>query len=344
MSGVTRDGVVGVVMAGGDGERLWPVSTKGQPKQFQDVLGLGETMLQGAVRRLEKVCLAERLVVVTSDRHVGLVATQAPRVRSENILGEPQKRSTAPCVALATALALRVSPGAVMVVAPSDHFIADDHAFSEDLTKAISFAAEHDSLVTIGIPPLRAATEYGYVERGEAVGNGFYRAVRFREKPSGATAEEYLARGGFLWNSGMFVWKVSAIAQALRTHMPGLLEMMEALPFGASSGELDRALRDVYARVEPQSIDYGVMERAENVVVMPATFKWSDVGTWPALLGLLPRDERGNALRGAAKMTDCRGVVAWIDDGCEAQIEGLGDGSVVALRGGRLLVRGKRKM
>lgn len=332
-------GVVGVVMAGGDGERLWPVSTKESPKQFQDVLGLGETMLQGAVRRLEGVCSAEQIMVVTSARHVPLAARQTAHVLGVHVLGEPCKRNTAPCIALAVAQALRAAPEAVMVVVPSDHFVGDDLAFRADVRRAISFAASDESLVTIGIPPVRAATEYGYIEVGAAVADGIYRVERFREKPEVATAEGFLRSGKFLWNSGMFVWRVSAIAAALRRHIPGLLEQMESLPFGAPSAEFCAALERVYTSIGAQSIDYGVMERAENVVVLPAHFKWSDVGTWPALLGLLPRDARGNALRGTVQVADCEGTVVWVEEGCEVRLEGL-RGGVVALRDGRLLVRG----
>lgn len=330
--------VVGVVMAGGDGERLWPLSTKETPKQFQDVLGLGETMLQGAVRRLESVCAAEQIVVVTSERHASLVARQASRVPRERVLGEPCKRNTAPCIALAVALAQRIAPEAVMVVMPSDHFVADDLAFRDDLARAIAFASRREILVTIGIPPSRAATEYGYIEVGAGVGDGVCEVARFREKPDSATAQQFVQSGHFLWNSGMFVWRVTAIATALRTYLPGLLEQMEALPFDSTREEFGEALRAVYARIDAQSIDYGVMERAANVVVLPASFKWSDVGTWPALLGVLPRDARGNALHGAVQVEDCEGTVAWIEEGCEARLEGL-HGGVVALRDGRLLVR-----
>lgn len=339
MQGGQRRSVVGVVMAGGDGERLWPVSTRESPKQFQDVLGLGETLLQGAVRRLESVCAAERIVIVTSERHVSLASRQATRVLRECVLGEPSKRNTAPCIALAVALTLRTAPDAVMVIVPSDHFIADDLAFKSDMERAVTYAADHDSLVTIGIQPSRAAVEYGYIEVGEEVGAGLHGVERFREKPDVATAEAFLCGGNFLWNSGMFVWRVAAIAAAFRKYLPGLLERMEGLPFGASRVEFSAALEGVYAGIDSQSIDYGVMERAGNVVVLPASFKWSDVGTWSALLGVLPRDSQGNSLRGAVQMSDCEDTVAWIEEGCEARLEGL-RGGVVALRDGRLLVRG----
>lgn len=334
-----RKGVLGVVMAGGDGERLWPVSTREEPKQFQDVLGLGETMLQAAVRRLGAFCTAEQTVVVTSVRHAELAAQQVQGVPRNRVLGEPCKRNTAPCIALATAMALRTNPEAVMVVVPSDHFIADDRAFYSDVERAIAYAMCHDSLVTIGIPPRRAATEYGYIEVGDTVGDGVSEVLRFREKPDAATAEGYLNSGKFLWNSGMFVWRVSTVAAALREYMPGLLELMETLPFDAPRTEFKAAIEKVYAQVTPLSIDYGVMERAKNVAVLPGHFKWSDVGTWSALLGLLPQDAQGNALRGAVQVKDCEGVVAWVEEGCEARIEGM-RGGVVALRGGKLLVRG----
>lgn len=330
--------VIGVVMAGGDGERLWPVSTREEPKQFQDVLGLGETMLQGAVRRLESVCAKERIVVVTSDRHAQLAWRQVANVPRGHVVGEPCKRNTAPCIALTTAMALHEAPDAVMVVVPSDHFIADDLAFKDDLERAIAFASRHDSLVTIGIPPTRAATEYGYLEVGETLGDGLSRVARFLEKPDTLAAEAFVRDGGFLWNSGMFVWSVSAIAAALRAYIPGLLERMEALPFGASGERFFEALCAVYENIDAQSIDYGVMEKATDVAVLRASFKWSDVGTWPALRGVLPCDARGNALRGAVQVEDCEGTVAWIEEGCEARLEGL-RGGVVALRDGRLLVR-----
>lgn len=342
MSGKWGLDVLGVVMAGGDGERLWPVSTRERPKQFQDLLGLGETMLQSAARRLREGCAASHVLVVTSGRHVNIAAEQLGDASRKEVLGEPRKCSTAPCVALVTAWALREMPEAVMVVVPSDHYIADERAYEEDVRRAVEYASSHDSLVTLGIPPRRAATEYGYVEMGDEIERGVRRVVRFREKPDATTAERFVRSGAFLWNSGMFVWKVAAIALALRAHMPGLLELMETLPFGAPREVLTEEMERVYTALSPESIDRGVMEKAENVVVLPASFGWSDVGTWPALKELLPRDAQGNARRGVVEFVDCKGVVAWIEDGEEARLEGIRE-CIVALRGGRLLVREMKK-
>lgn len=342
MSGKWGLDVLGVVMAGGDGERLWPVSTRERPKQFQDLLGLGETMLQSAARRLSEDCAASHVLVVTSGRHVDIAAEQLGDASRKEVLGEPRKCSTAPCVALVTAWALREMPEAVMVVVPSDHYIADERAYEEDVRRAVEYASSHDSLVTLGIPPRRAATEYGYVEMGDEIERGVRRVVRFREKPDATTAERFVRSGAFLWNSGMFVWKVAAIALALRAHMPGLLELMETLPFGAPRGVLTDEMERVYTALSPESIDRGVMEKAEDVVVLPASFGWSDVGTWPALKELLPRDAQGNARRGVVEFVDCKGVVAWIEDGEEARLEGIRE-CIVALRGGRLLVREMKK-
>ena len=342
MSGKWGLDVLGVVMAGGDGERLWPVSTRERPKQFQDLLGLGETMLQSAARRLSEGCAALHVLVVTSGRHVNIAAEQLGDASRKEVLGEPRKCSTAPCVALVTAWALREMPEAVMVVVPSDHYIADERAYEEDVRRAVEYASSHDSLVTLGIPPRRAATEYGYVEMGAEIERGVRRVVRFREKPDAAAAERFVRSGAFLWNSGMFVWKVASIASALRAHMPGLLELMETLPFGAPREVLTEEMERVYTVLSSESIDRGVMEKAEDVVVLPASFGWSDVGTWPALKELLPRDEQGNARRGVVEFVDCKGVVAWVEDGEEARLEGIRE-CIVALRGGRLLVREMKK-
>ena len=342
MSGKWGLDVLGVVMAGGDGERLWPVSTRERPKQFQDLLGLGETMLQSAARRLSEDCAASHVLVVTSGRHVYIAAEQLGDASRKEVLGEPRKCSTAPCVALVTAWALREMPEAVMVVVPSDHYIADERAYGEAVRRAVEYASGHDSLVTFGIPPRRAATEYGYVEMGDEIERGVRRVVRFREKPDAASAERFVRSGAFLWNSGMFVWKVASIASALRAHMPGLLELMETLPFGAPREELTEEMERVYAGLSPESIDRGVMEKAEDVVVLPASFGWSDVGTWPALKELLPRDAQGNGHRGVVEFVDCNGVLAWVEKGEEARLEGLRE-CIVALRGGRLLVREMKK-
>lgn len=300
-----------VILAGGGGTRFWPLSRRRRPKQFLAVLG-EETLLQTTWRRAVAVAGATgRVLLVTAEAYADVTGQQVPELQEENLLLEPRGRNTAPCVAWAAASLVRRDPEAVMVVLPADHFIRDVEGFIRGVERAAAAARQHGTLTTFGVPPRYPETGYGYLEVGEELaveaGPGevpVYRVAAFREKPDAATAEEYVGAGSFLWNSGIFVWTVAAILEALDRHLPAARRAAEAMAEAAGAA----ARRAAYAEMPATSIDYGVMERADNVACVRAPFDWSDVGSWAALRELLPADREGNAVQGGAVVAqDARG-------------------------------------
>lgn len=284
-----------VIMAGGQGTRFWPRSRRKRPKQLLDIVG-SESMIRQTVDRLDPLIKPEDVYVVTGKEHVEELIGHIPHVPSENIIAEPIGRNTAPCIGLAAMRLRRIYPEGVMAVLPADHVILDKEGFLETLRFAGDLAKSGDYIITLGMKPDRPETGYGYIKQGPVVrgqGSGVYKVERFVEKPDKDTAEEYVKSGEYLWNAGMFVFKVSTILRAIEKYMPnlyiGLLRMEPAL--GTDSQE--KALSEVYGELPSVSIDYGVMEKADNVLVIPSTFGWNDVGSWTAIDDLLPRDEHG---------------------------------------------------
>ncbi|MCS7082505.1 MAG: mannose-1-phosphate guanylyltransferase [Bacteroidota bacterium] len=288
-----------LVMAGGIGARFWPESRQARPKQFLPLFG-SETLLQATVGRLMGLLPPERVLVIGSSAHEALLRDQLPQLPPENVLLEPQSRNTAPCIAYAALHLARRDPEARMLVLPADHLIGDVAALQRVLRVALEVTAEPEALVTIGVRPTRPETGYGYIQFQEPplrwVGEQpVYRVRSFAEKPNLPTAERFLASGDFLWNSGLFAWRVDSILGALRRWAPDVLAPLEALGEDLAAPE---ALRRAYGLVPKISIDYAVMEKAETVYVLPAEFGWSDVGSWMAVYELSEKDAHGNALRG----------------------------------------------
>lgn len=289
-----------VIMAGGAGTRFWPRSTEAHPKQFLKIFG-NRTMLQDTVDRIEQLIPADRVWVITNRRYVDLVQEQLPEVPADNIVGEPIGRNTAPCVALAAALIRERDPDATMVVLPADHLIGEPDTFISILETAASKAADGEALVTIGIEPSRPETGYGYIEFDTTIsesheGREVKRVSQFREKPDLETAREFIASGNFLWNSGMFIWKASAIINEFEQHLPDIHKQIKKLRPAIGSEKQEEAIYDFYHGCTSISIDYGIMEQAENVFVVPGSFGWNDVGSWKAVYELKPKDEQGNVL------------------------------------------------
>lgn len=290
-----------VIMAGGSGTRFWPRSTRDRPKQFLTIFG-DRTMLQATADRIEPLVPADRIWVITNDSYVDLVAEQLPEVPKRNIIGEPVARNTAPCVGAAAALILQQDPEGTMVVLPADHQIKNPDQFLSILETAEARASLEESLVTIGIEPTHPETGYGYIEFDDSVsdtlrGNEVKAVKRFREKPDPATARSFLDAGNFLWNSGMFVWKASAIKKEFKKHLPDIYEQIETLQTSLDNKDGKQAIDDFYHACPPVSIDYGIMEHAENVFVVPGEFGWNDVGSWRAVYELRDKDEQGNAIQ-----------------------------------------------
>jgi mannose-1-phosphate guanylyltransferase len=293
-----------VIMAGGRGTRFWPASRERLPKQFLSVAG-EESLLARTGRRLAPLA-GGNVWVVTGAAHAGLVREHLPELRRERIVGEPVGRNTAPCIALAAALVLREDPDGVLLVAPADHWIGDEDAFRAAAATACGFAAGRRGLVTFGIVPASPETGYGYIERGEAVGGGVHRVVRFTEKPDEATARRFLAGGRHLWNSGIFAWRADVFLEELAAQRP---EMADACRAMAAAPDLDAALAAGYPGLESISVDYAVLEGSSNVHVLPGSFGWSDIGSWNALADRLPADAEGNAVQGDALAVGSRGCL-----------------------------------
>ncbi|MCX5825276.1 MAG: mannose-1-phosphate guanylyltransferase [Deltaproteobacteria bacterium] len=290
-----------VIMAGGKGSRFWPRSREKMPKHLLDIQG-ERTIIRETVDRIRPLVPPERTLIVTGRSHAAELIRQLPEIPAENILIEPVGRNTAPCIGLAALhIQMRV-PDAVMLVLPSDHRIGDEITFRRVLDAAGKIAVGGNSLVTIGIRPTGPETGYGYIEQGDpfpAGGDGEIRRVRsIREKPPLEQAREFMRQGRFLWNSGMFVWKASTILGAIKRFLPelheGLMQIREAL----GTEREEEIVGEVYLAQKGVSIDYGVMEKAENVLVVPGDFDWSDLGSWDALWEVSGKDGNGNAARG----------------------------------------------
>jgi len=273
----------GVLMAGGVGSRFWPMSRREQPKQFLDILDEGRTMIRSTAFRLEAVAPASHFYVVTGQLYQDEVLRQLPYLHPSQVLTEPVGRNTAPCIAYAAYRIYAEDPEAIMVVCPSDHHIDDAVSYQRVLHQAITYVAEHDVLMTIGIEPTYPATGYGYIElAGESDQEGVYRVARFKEKPDLEEAERLLARGNHLWNAGIFVWKAIDIINALEKYLPDVAVHFAEIETYGEPGEAEDAA-DAYRSCPSISIDYGVLERADNVVVLPGSFGWDDIGTWSGL-------------------------------------------------------------
>lgn len=323
-----------VIMAGGSGTRFWPASRRAKPKQFLKVGGT-KTLIQETVARLGKLIPPERCLVVTGAEHAALVHKQLRKIPPENVLAEPVGRNTTPCVAWAALEIARRAPNSVHAVLPSDSVIRPAPAFRNLLSAAIEEAAESSALVTFGVVPTFAATGYGYIEVGDKVarrGRSVVYAVRnFVEKPDRERAERYVASGQYLWNSGMFVWRTSAILAALREHAPNVLAPLEACRTNAD-------VIAAYPTIPSVSIDVAVLERARNVRVLPFDIEWNDVGAWPALADVAAPDANGNTTVGGARLVteDALRNVIHASNGELVALIGVSD--LVVVRAGKALL------
>ena len=316
-----------VIMAGGRGERFWPAGRYDRPKQLLPLLG-EKTMIECTAERLFPLIGPERLLVITNAAYADPIRRLLP-IPPENVIGEPEGRDTAPCVALATALIRRRDPDATMILLPADHVIRPAGLFQETL-KAAAVQAQSGALVTLGIPPAFPATGYGYLHIGDTVAPGFHRVLAFREKPDAATAEVFFRDGGYRWNSGMFIWRCDAIAQAFARHAPALSQKLENWSSGADF------TRD-FAECEKISIDYAVMEKADNVIAGDVSFYWNDLGSWNSLRSILPADADGNTVRGNVTALDSTGNVLISDDETMIGVIGMHDIAVIKSGNGILV-------
>lgn len=328
-----------VIMAGGIGSRLWPMSTTDFPKQFIDVLGVGKSLLQLTVERFLPVCPIENFWIVTSERFVNLVRQQLPDVPVEHILAEPEARNTAPCIGYACWKIKKKYPQANIVVSPSDALVVNTAEFQRIISKALDFTQDNQAIVTIGIKPSRPETGFGYIHTStQRATDEVIKVQAFKEKPNLATAQEYLAAGTYCWNAGIFVWNMDTITAALRTYTPGLAAIMDEMAVDFYTEREDETVKRLFPTCEKISIDYAVMEKSKEIYTIPADFGWSDLGSWGSLHALLPTDEQQNAVVGTqVDLYNCTNCVVHTSEARQVVVEGL-DGYIVAERDGRLLV------
>lgn len=317
-------------MAGGTGSRFWPLCDPDHAKQFIDLMGTGETMLQSTFRHYSTVCAKENIIIVTTDSMKEYVAKQLPGLKPYQVLCEPQRRNTAPCIAYAAAIIRDINPHANVVVAPSDHAIFGEKEFRQNLGNAIDIVDQHEWIVTLGAQPTNPNTKYGYLQFNLAPAvdslKELHKVITFTEKPPVEMAAQFISSGEFLWNSGIFVWNLSTLQNALDNYLPQLAKVFGDVHFDTPQ----HRIRNIYQSIDPISIDYGIMEKAENVYCLKASFGWSDVETWDSLYNVLPKDSSGNAAAGNETLFyNSRGTLVHLPANKTAVVNELNDYLVV---------------
>ena len=285
------------IMAGGIGSRFWPMSRTALPKQFLDVLNTGKTLVQWTYERYAKFIPAENIYIVTSEEYVDIVKTQLPMLPIDNILAEPSKKNTAPCIAYISFKLAQINPDAKCIVAPSDHLILEEDRFQAIALDALDFVDHIKALVTLGIQPTHPNTGYGYIQyEGLEVAKDVFKVKTFTEKPDLEIAKSFLESGDFLWNAGIFAWKVSSILTAFEKYQPEMYELFDQEKMHFNTPAENAAIQKIYPQCTNISIDIAIMEKANNVYVMPASFGWSDLGTWNSAYENMEKDYFGNAV------------------------------------------------
>ncbi|WP_435413054.1 mannose-1-phosphate guanylyltransferase [Psychroserpens mesophilus] len=293
-----------ILMAGGVGSRFWPVSTQDFPKQFHDMLGTGDTLIQKTFNRLANLIPKENIFILTNERYNDLVFEQLPDVTERQVVLEPAMRNTAPCILYAALKIQKENKDAVMIVAPSDHWIEDEAAFTSNVQQAFDFCSQNDALMTLGIQPSFPNTGYGYIEYDKSNNSDIKPVNQFREKPDYETAKEFIAQGNFLWNAGIFMWSVSSVVDAYKKNQPELYQLFKNGIEVYNTEREDDFIRENYKKAENISVDYAIMESSRNVYVLPATFDWNDLGTWGSLYDKLDKDKANNAVVNARTLTE----------------------------------------
>lgn len=332
-----------VIMAGGVGSRFWPLSTDAKPKQFLDIMGCGRTLLQLTYDRFRNVVPKQNVWVVTSKDYVDDVKAQLPEIDATQVLAEPCRRNTAPCICYVSWRIKKVNPKANIVVSPSDHMVADEHAFEQAVNDSLDFASETDAIVTLGLKPTRPETGYGYIKADLSYSSSrkgtIFRVDAFKEKPSAEVARQYVEQPNYLWNSGIFIWNVSTVVNAFRVYQPAMSKIFEGLLPVYGTADEQAAIDREFPECESISVDYAILEKAEEIFVYPATFPWSDLGTWTSLReNSKDRDAYGNVTIGSdIRMFDSYNCVVHAAGEKKVVVQGL-DGYVVAEHDGELLI------
>jgi mannose-1-phosphate guanylyltransferase len=286
-----------LILAGGIGSRFWPISRTAHPKQFIDILGTGKTLIQQTYDRFLKIVPKENIFILTNESYIHLVREQLPDLDNSQILAEPIMRNTAPCIAYGSHKILKLNPEASIVVAPSDHLIMDSEEFTRCIKKSLDTASNHDCLISLGIKPSRPDTGYGYIQYNtKKIGDDFFMVKTFTEKPNKELAKTFVQSGDFLWNAGIFVWSVKSILNAFKKYLPEMNDIFKEGEALYNTAEEQEFVHSAFSQCTNLSIDYGIMEKAENVYVLPSEFGWSDLGTWASVYDLSDKDYVGNAV------------------------------------------------
>ncbi|WP_412984082.1 mannose-1-phosphate guanylyltransferase [Pontimicrobium sp. IMCC45349] len=319
-----------ILMAGGVGSRFWPVSTEMFPKQFHDMLGTGETLIQKTFSRLSKLIPEENIFILTNEKYNDLVFEQLPGVTKRQVVLEPAMRNTAPCILYASLKIQKENPDAIMIVAPSDHWIENEDAFTQNVQQAFDFCETNDALMTLGIQPTFPNTGYGYIEFDKDDDNAIKNVNQFREKPDYETAKTFLSQGNFLWNAGVFMWSVTSVVKAFQNKQECLYQLFEKGIDVYNTDFEDDFVRDNYGKAENISIDYAIMEKSNNVFVLPATFDWNDLGTWGSLYDKIDAGKKDNAIINARTLVeDASGNMIRTQSNKIVVVEGLNDYIIV---------------
>jgi mannose-1-phosphate guanylyltransferase len=318
-------------MAGGIGSRFWPMSRTHFPKQFLDILNTGRTLIQATYDRFAKFIPAKNIYIVTSVQYRDIVLEQLPQLPPENVLCEPSRKNTAPCVAYISYKLQQLDPEANLICAPADHLIHDEAAFSETCLQALDFTQDLKALVTLGIEPTNPNTGYGYIQYDQrTVAPNIFKVKTFTEKPDKELAKTFVASGDFLWNAGIFVWRTSSIIQAFETHLSEIHEVFDAQKNDFNTPNENEAIEKIYPQCVNISIDYGIMEKANNVYIIPSAFGWSDLGTWASTYETIDKDYLENAVAGNNVMIiDGTHNIIHADNNKLVVIQGLEDYIVV---------------
>ena len=332
-------------MAGGVGSRFWPLSTPEQPKQFLDVLGIGKSLIQMTYERLRKIVPKENILVVTNHMYKDLVLNQLNDIHPANVLTEPQRKNTAPCIAYAASRIYQGNKHANLIIAPSDHLILQEDKFIRIVTIALQESENNDCLVTLGIKPNRPDTGYGYIqfyENGDLIPGSVCGVKQFTEKPNREVAELFLKSGDYYWNSGIFVWKAHTILEALKKFKPELYAIFNEGAHKYGTTQEQQYVNKCFEVCEDISIDFAVMENAKNVKIVLADFDWSDLGTWGSVYAHLAKDFNGNAvIGGKTRLVDSHNCIVNIPSSRAALIQGMNDYIIVEANG-KLLILNKK--
>jgi len=319
-----------ILMAGGVGSRFWPVSTGKHPKQFRDLLGSGETLIQTTFRRLKSLVPAENIYILTNESYRELVQEQLVEVKPEQIVLEPVMRNTAPAVLLAALKIKKRNKDAVMIMAPSDHWIEDETAFTSDIDLAFETCRKEDKIVTLGITPSFPNTGYGYIEFDKESQEKVRPVKKFTEKPTFEVAREFLKEGNYLWNAGIFIWNVDFIIRSFSRNLPELFEIFQKGEAVYNTSEETSFIKANYELAPDISIDYGILEKEKNIYVIPASFDWNDLGTWGSLYNEVEKDPDQNAVLNARVLAkDASGNIISTKSNKVVVVEGLNDYIIV---------------